>query len=121
MQEKESIMVVQYKLKLPSLRITVWHHEARLVMQNSYPHDVIFNPHLTIIKDSYKLVWFLFPVLKPKRTSMRLTNKAQRRKLKLMEGDNDPVPAKKPKYRVVRPVKKQPAPGETCLEIFLSF
>ena len=42
---------------------------------------------------------------------MRLTNKAQRRKLKLLEDDHDPVPAKKPKYRVVWPVKKQPVSG----------
>ena len=48
MQEKESIMAVQWELKIPSLRITVRHHEA-------YPRDGIFNPHLTIIKDSFIL------------------------------------------------------------------
>ena len=55
MQEKESIMVVRCELKLPSLRITVRHHSASLVMPNSYPHDRIFNQDLTIIKISYTL------------------------------------------------------------------
>ena len=55
MQEKESIMVVRCELKIPSLRITVRHHSASLVMLNSYPHDRIFNQHLTIIKISYTL------------------------------------------------------------------
>ena len=36
MQEKESIMVVWCKLKVPSLRITVRHHSASLAMLNSY-------------------------------------------------------------------------------------
>ena len=53
MQEKESIMAVRCELKIPSLRIIVQHHSASLVMPNSYPHDIIFNPHLTTIKDSY--------------------------------------------------------------------
>ena len=48
MQEKESIVVVRCELKILSLGITVWHHEAC-----SYPDDGIFNPHLTTIKDSY--------------------------------------------------------------------
>ena len=52
-QEKESIIVVRCGLKILSLRITVWYHLASLVMPNSYPHDGIFNPHLTTIKDSY--------------------------------------------------------------------
>ena len=43
MQEKESIMVVQCELKIPSFGIT------------SYPCDRIFNPHLTSHKDSYSL------------------------------------------------------------------
>ena len=56
MEEKESIMVVRYELKIPSLgMITVWHHSANLVMPNSYPRDRIFNPHLATIKDSYIL------------------------------------------------------------------
>ena len=54
MQEIESIMV--RKLKIPSLGITVRHHSGSLVMPNSYPHDGIFNPHLTTITDSYNQV-----------------------------------------------------------------
>ena len=50
MQEKESIMVVQYELKIPSPGMTVRHHSTNLVMPNSYPRTL--NPHLTII-DSY--------------------------------------------------------------------
>ena len=50
MQEKEFIMTVQCELKIPSLEITVRHHEA-----NSYPRDGIFNPHLLTIKYSYIL------------------------------------------------------------------
>ena len=53
MQEKESIMVVWCKLKVPSLRITVLHHSASLAMLNSYRRDTIFNPQLTAIKNSY--------------------------------------------------------------------
>ena len=34
-------------------RATVRHHEASLVMPNSYPRDGIFNQHLTTTKDSY--------------------------------------------------------------------
>ena len=52
MQEKESIMVVWCEVKIPSLGITVRHHEASLSMSNSYPCDGIFNPHLTTIKNS---------------------------------------------------------------------
>ena len=55
MQEKESIMVVRCGLKITSHRIIVRHHSASLVMPNSYPHDGIFNPHHTTIKDSYSL------------------------------------------------------------------
>ena len=36
-------------------QVTAWHHSASLVILNSYPHDGIFNPHLTTIKDSYIL------------------------------------------------------------------
>ena len=50
MQEKESIMVVWCKLKVPSLRITVRHRSASLAMLNSYHRDRIFNPQLTAIK-----------------------------------------------------------------------
>ena len=53
MQEKESIMVVRCKLKIPSFGITVWHQLASLVMSNSYPGDEIISPHLTTMKDSY--------------------------------------------------------------------
>ena len=49
MQEKESIMVVWCKLKIPSLGITVHYHSASLVMLNSYPCDRIFSLHLTTI------------------------------------------------------------------------
>ena len=52
MQEKESIMVVWCKLKIASID-TVWHLSASLMMPNSYPHDKIFIPHLTTIKDSH--------------------------------------------------------------------
>ena len=55
MQEKESIMVVRCELKILSLRITVRHHSASLVMPNSYPRDENSNPHLRTIKDSYNL------------------------------------------------------------------
>ena len=56
MQEKEPIMVVWGKLKVQSLRITVWHHSASLAMLNSYRRDIIFNPQLTAIKNSYTKV-----------------------------------------------------------------
>ena len=36
-------------------RVTVPHHSASLVMPNSYPHDGIFNQHLTTIKDFYNV------------------------------------------------------------------
>ena len=44
MQEKESVMVVQFEMKFASLGITVRHHTASLLMSNSYPCDGIFNP-----------------------------------------------------------------------------
>ena len=56
MQEKEPIMVVWCKLKVPSLRITVWHHSASHAMLNSYHRDKIFNPQLTAIKTFYDKV-----------------------------------------------------------------
>ena len=56
MQEKEFIMVVRCKLKIPSIRITGRHHFASLVMPNCYPRDRIFNLHLTTIKDSYNIL-----------------------------------------------------------------
>ena len=55
MQEKESIMAVGCKLKIPSLRINVRHHLASLVIPNSYPRDRIFNSHPRAIKDSYSM------------------------------------------------------------------
>ena len=56
MQEKELIIVVWCKLKVPSLRITVRHHSASLTMLNSYRRDIIFNPQLTAVKNSYNKV-----------------------------------------------------------------
>ena len=53
MQEKESIMVVWYKLKVLSLRIAVRHHSASLAILNSYRRDRILNPQFTAIKNSY--------------------------------------------------------------------
>ena len=53
---KVPIMVVLCKLKVPSLRITVWHHSASLAMLNIYRRDRIFNPQLTVIKNSYNKV-----------------------------------------------------------------
>ena len=53
MQEKESIMVIWCKLKVPLLRITIRHQSASLAMLNSYRRDRIFNLHLTAIKNSY--------------------------------------------------------------------
>ena len=61
MQEKESVMVVRFELKITSLGITVRHHSARLVMPNSYPRNGIFNPNLMAIKDSYKFAWACHP------------------------------------------------------------
>ena len=51
MQEKESIMVVQYELKIQPLGVTV--QSASLGKLHSYPSDGIFNPHLKTIKDSF--------------------------------------------------------------------
>ena len=54
MQEKESINgLFGANWKFPSLRITVRHLSASLVMSNSHPSDGIFSRHLTAIKDSY--------------------------------------------------------------------
>ena len=50
-------MAVRCELRSPSLGITVRHHSASLVIPNSYPHDGIFNTHLTSVKDSYILPW----------------------------------------------------------------
>ena len=55
MQENDSVMVVRFELKIPSLVITVRHHSASLVMANSYPRDGILNPNLMTIKDYYTL------------------------------------------------------------------
>ena len=59
MQEKESIMIVQCKLKIMSLGITVRIHSASLSMPKSYPCDGIFNPHLTTIKYFYMVRQYL--------------------------------------------------------------
>ena len=55
MQEKESVMVVRFKLKIQSLWITVWHHSASRDA-NSYPRDGIFNPNRLTIRDSYIII-----------------------------------------------------------------
>ena len=55
MQEKESVMIIHFELKFPSLEITVRHHSASLIMPNSYPRDGIFNLNLTTIEDFYNL------------------------------------------------------------------
>ena len=34
-------------------RVTARHHSTNPVMSNSYPHDGIFNQHLTTIKDLF--------------------------------------------------------------------
>ena len=56
------IMCVCCELKIPSLRRIVWPHLASLLMPKSYPHDRIFNFHLTSIKYFYKLghIWPLW-------------------------------------------------------------
>ena len=55
-------MVVRYRLKIPSLWMTVQHHSAQslfgITQPNIYPRDRIFSWHFTTIKDSYNL----FPV-----------------------------------------------------------
>ena len=58
---KESMVVVQCRLKILSLGITDWYHLASLMMLNNYPHDKIFNPHITTINDSY-IPLQIFPV-----------------------------------------------------------
>ena len=40
-------------IEIPSLGTIVRHHAASFVLPNSYPHDGIFNMHLTAIKVSY--------------------------------------------------------------------
>ena len=61
MQEKDFFkMVVRRRLKIPSLGIPVRHHSASLMMPNSYRRDQIFNLHLTTIKDSYIVYFFIF-------------------------------------------------------------
>ena len=55
MQDKEPIMAVSCRLKVPSFRITVRNHLTGPLMPNSYPGDGIFNAHLITIKDSYNL------------------------------------------------------------------
>ena len=51
----ERRVIVRIELKISSPGITARHYSARLLMPNSYPRDGIFNPNLTIIKDSYIL------------------------------------------------------------------
>ena len=45
-----------------------------LAMSNSYPSDGNFNPHLTIIKDSYSFAWariaFLSDIFNPPESCM---------------------------------------------------
>ena len=47
-------MAVWCEMKILSLRISVLHHFSSLY---SYPHDWIFTPHPTTIKDSYILTY----------------------------------------------------------------
>ena len=54
MQEKEPIMIVWCKLKVPSLRITAWHHSASLAMLNSYRRDRINNVR-TFVTHEYEI------------------------------------------------------------------
>ena len=56
MQEKEHIMVVWCKLKVPSIRITVWYHSASPAMLKRYIRDRIFIPQLKAFKNSYNKV-----------------------------------------------------------------
>ena len=56
-QEKESIICVRMGLKKPSLAITICHHSASIVMSNSDPRDGFFYPTLTLMIDSYTVVW----------------------------------------------------------------
>ena len=80
MQEKESTMVVWCELKISSLRITVRHHLANLMLPTSYPLDGIFNPHLPTIKDSYNGTWTSWSHNKLKRGSLRNRENIQRLK-----------------------------------------
>ena len=75
MQDKESVIVVRWELKIPSLGINVRHHSASLVMPNSYPRDGIFSPHLTTMKDSYNLT-YPYPTrgVDKKRITSRVVN-----------------------------------------------
>ena len=42
------------------LRVTVWHHEAFLMMPNNDPWDGIFYPHQTFMFDSFSCIPFDF-------------------------------------------------------------
>ena len=41
------------------MRVTVRHHEVRLMMPSSYPSDRIFNLHRRTIMDSFSCILFL--------------------------------------------------------------
>ena len=59
-QEKDSVMGVIGKQKIPSLSITVWHHGVSLVMPDSDPRtDFSSTPHIT------KTYLYNFDPLKP--------------------------------------------------------
>ena len=55
-QEKESIIRVRVGYINPSLKITVCHHSASLVMSNGDPRDGFFYPTLTLMIYSYIVV-----------------------------------------------------------------
>ena len=54
-QEKESIILVRVGSKNLSLRITICHHSASLVMPNGDPRDIFFYSTITLMIDSYIL------------------------------------------------------------------
>ena len=59
-REKDSIILRRVGYKNPSLRITVCHHSASLVMPNCDPRDRFFYPTLTLMIEArffYKLIY----------------------------------------------------------------
>ena len=55
--KKKNLMVAWCELKILSLRVTVWHHEAFEWCWTVIQSDGIFSQHLTATKDSYNHVW----------------------------------------------------------------
>ena len=63
MQEKVSIIVVQYGQKFPSLGSPFGISQQSLVMPNRDPRDGIFRPYLTPMKDTYNMAFFVsYPI-----------------------------------------------------------